>query len=109
MSASDPKQTFTVSATGRDLLARLDIRIPAWSSRRWDHFLIAAGIRIWRIGKNVLVPHRGWGDHALILFMTWRYRRLVIAGRILPLRSRLFDWALCQNNHGSRCDSEKES
>jgi hypothetical protein len=59
-------------------LARLDVRVSAWTARWRDHFLLMASLRVWDFRVNALIPYRRGRNNALML--GWGSSMLLVIG-----------------------------
>ena len=48
-------------------LARLDVRVAAWTARWRDHFLLMTSLGVWDFRVNALISDRRGRNHALML------------------------------------------
>jgi hypothetical protein len=51
----------------RSHLTGLDARVTTWGARRGDNFLFMAGVRVWGLRVNVLIPNLRGRDYALMI------------------------------------------
>jgi hypothetical protein len=72
-------------------LARLDVRVSAWTARGRDYFLLMPSLGIWDFRVNALIPHWRGRNHALML--GWGCGPLLVIGSgwVLALRDGLLN------------------
>ena len=72
-------------------LARLDVRVSAWTARWRDYFLLMTSLRVWDFSVDALISHRRGRDHALMLGW-WRGPLLLVGSRwVFALRDGLLN------------------
>src|SRR4029078_6546035 len=72
-------------------LARLDVRVSAWTARWRDHFLLMASLRVWDFRVNALIPYRRGRNHAFMLGWGRGPLFLVGSGWVVALRDCLLN------------------
>jgi hypothetical protein len=72
-------------------LARLDVRIAAWTARWRDYFLLMTSLRVRNLRVNALIPHRRGRNDALMLGWGCGPLLLIGSGWILALRDGLLN------------------
>ena len=72
-------------------LARLDVRVSAWTARWRDHFLIVANLRVRGFRVDALISDRRGRNHALMLGWGRGPLLLVGSGWVFALRNGLLN------------------
>ena len=80
-----------ISTNGVRHLARLDVRVSAWTARGRDYFLLMTSLRVRDFCVNALISDRRGSNHAL-MFGWGRSTLLLIGCRwVFPLRDALLN------------------
>src|SRR6476660_4485045 len=86
----DSRATMTRSCAPLHL-ARLDVRVSAWTARWRDHFLLMASLRVRDFRVNALIPYRRGRNHAFMLGWGRGPLLLVGSGWVVALRDGLLN------------------
>ena len=72
-------------------LARLDVRVAAWTARWRDYFLLMTSLGVWDFRVDALISDRRGRDHALMLGWGCGPLLLVGSGWVFALRDGLLN------------------